>query len=208
MRLHSYVVARDYGFAPNPFYGVCTLATCKPIIRAGAGVGDWVLGTGSKRCGLEGKAIFAMRVTKTLHFDEYWSDERFQCKRPSMHGSLKQAYGDNIYWHAENGAWLQAPSHHSLPDGSPNSRNISTDTSRNRVLVSDDFLYWGGSGREIPARFRDWDGLDVCTGRQGQRSNWPDDLVREMADWLESFEERGHLGRPGAWPPRETTSGE
>ena len=30
MRLHSYVVARDYGFAPNPFLGVCTLATCKP----------------------------------------------------------------------------------------------------------------------------------------------------------------------------------
>ena len=206
MRLHSYVVARDYGFAPNPFYGVCTLATCKPIIRAGADVGDWVLGTGAKRCGLEGRAVFAMRVTETLSFDEYWSDERFQCKRPSMRGSLKQAYGDNIYRHAGDGAWIQAPSHHSLPDGSPNPRNIRTDTSRDRVLVSHDFLYWGGSGCEIPARFRDWDGLDVCTGRQGQRSNWPDELVREMAEWLKSFDERGQLGRPGAWPPRETPS--
>ena len=48
MRLHSYVVARDYGFAPNPFFGVCTLATCKPKIRSAAKLGDWVMGTGSK----------------------------------------------------------------------------------------------------------------------------------------------------------------
>src|SRR5882762_6472831 len=47
VRLYSYVVARDFGFAPNPFYGFCTLATCKPRIRAHACVGDWVLGTGS-----------------------------------------------------------------------------------------------------------------------------------------------------------------
>ena len=48
MTIYSYVVARDYGFAPNPFYGCCTLATCKPIIRRMAQVGDWVIGTGSK----------------------------------------------------------------------------------------------------------------------------------------------------------------
>ncbi|MFH1865797.1 MAG: hypothetical protein ABIK85_07930, partial [Candidatus Eisenbacteria bacterium] len=39
MRLFSYIVARDYGFAPNPFCGVCTLATCKPKIRESASVG-------------------------------------------------------------------------------------------------------------------------------------------------------------------------
>jgi len=39
--LHSYVVARDYGFAPNPFFGFCTLATCKPRLRSVAQVGDW-----------------------------------------------------------------------------------------------------------------------------------------------------------------------
>lgn len=27
---YSYVVARDFGFAPNPFNGFLTLATCKP----------------------------------------------------------------------------------------------------------------------------------------------------------------------------------
>ena len=37
--LYSYVITRDYGFAPNPFGGICTLATCKPGIRNHAKVG-------------------------------------------------------------------------------------------------------------------------------------------------------------------------
>jgi hypothetical protein len=41
-RIYSYVVRYDSGFAPNPFYGYCTLATCKPDIRRGAEVGDLV----------------------------------------------------------------------------------------------------------------------------------------------------------------------
>src|SRR5712692_10528871 len=49
VKLYSYVVARDYGFAPNPFFGFCTLATCKPEIRKAAAIDDWVIGTGSKR---------------------------------------------------------------------------------------------------------------------------------------------------------------
>ena len=36
---------RDYGFAPNPYFGYCTLATCKPVIRRCAGVGDWIAWT-------------------------------------------------------------------------------------------------------------------------------------------------------------------
>ena len=34
-RVYMYVVDRDFGFAPNPFHGVRTLATCKPPIRKG-----------------------------------------------------------------------------------------------------------------------------------------------------------------------------
>ena len=41
--LFSYVVRSDGGFAPNPFFGYCTLATCKPRIRKGALVGDWIV---------------------------------------------------------------------------------------------------------------------------------------------------------------------
>lgn len=42
-RIYSYVVRYDSGFAPNPFYGYCTLATCKPDIRRAAEVGDWLV---------------------------------------------------------------------------------------------------------------------------------------------------------------------
>ena len=44
MKLFSYILARDFGFAPNPFYSICSLATCKPIIRKKAQIGDWIIG--------------------------------------------------------------------------------------------------------------------------------------------------------------------
>src|SRR5713226_3129081 len=97
MKLFSYVVARDYGFAPNPFFGCCTLATCKPNIRKHAQVGDWVLGTGSKGYGLDGHLVFAMKIVEALSYERYWDDPRFRQKRPNLRGSVKQAFGDNIY---------------------------------------------------------------------------------------------------------------
>lgn len=33
MRLFAYKMTHDTGFAPNPFWGYLTLATCKPKIR-------------------------------------------------------------------------------------------------------------------------------------------------------------------------------
>src|ERR1039458_1212005 len=82
VKLHSYVVARDYGFAPNPFFGICTLATCKPGIRGVAQIGDWVVGTGSKARGRDTHIVYAMRVTGAMTFDQYWTDPRFQAKKP------------------------------------------------------------------------------------------------------------------------------
>lgn len=149
MTYFSYVVARDFGFAPNPFNGFCTLATCKPQIRQHAQVGDWVLGSGSKMFQRENSLIFAMKVTEKMSFDEYWNSQRFQTKKPVMNGSLKKMYGDNIY-HKVDGNWVQADSHHSLVDGLPNEINISRDTSVNAVLISDYFFYFGKNSFPIP----------------------------------------------------------
>ena len=144
MRLYSYIVAYDYGFAPNPFYGICTLATCKPNIRRVASIGDWVIGTGSKRRGRRGHLVYAMRVGEALTFDQYWADPRFYPKRPNLRGSLKQAFGDSIYWRDKYNRWHQEDSHHSHEGGQPNLRNIEHDTQTNRVLVGDYYAYWGG----------------------------------------------------------------
>jgi hypothetical protein len=200
LRLYSYVVSRDFGFAPNPFYGFCTLATCKPNIRKAAQPGDWIVGTGSKQNGLEGRLVYAMRVSEVLGFDEYWRDPRFLDKRPNMHASRMQAFGDNIYHRDSDGVWQQENSHHSLKDGGRNQANVKHDTKPDRLLVSDHFTYWGDSGPEIPAHFRSWDGYDVCAGR-GHKCRFTVSLVGAFVAWLElpNVWGPGYVGRPSAW---------
>lgn len=153
MRYFSYVVARDFGFAPNPFYGVCTLATCKPRIRDSAVIGDWVIGTGSAKYSMEGELVFLMRVTDKKTFNEYWEAPEFRLKRPVMNGSLKKLNGDNIYQAVDN-CWLQADSHHSLPGGVTNWDNYNRDTKADAVLISSNFYYFGSRAIEIPKDLR------------------------------------------------------
>lgn len=143
--LFAYAITRDFGFAPNPFHGICTLATCKPDIRKSAKVGDWVMGIGGSLLKpVKGKCICLMRVSEKLSFQDYWGDARFLIKRPSRNGSRVQMLGDNIYHKDEHDQWAQEDSHHSNPDGSPNLVNLKRDTGRtNQVLVSDYFFYFG-----------------------------------------------------------------
>jgi hypothetical protein len=198
-RLYSYVVARDFGFAPNPFYGVCTLATCKADLRRTARVDDWVIGTGSTSLGLEGQLVYAMRVTEKLTYDEYWSDPRFRMKRPNLHGSLKQAFGDNVYHRDETGRWVMVESHHSLLDGTPNPDNVAKDTRGDAVLISDDFVYWGTKGPVVPKELRSFNGDDIVKAGRAYRAEFEPALVRRAVDWLAGFQERGYLGKPQAW---------
>ncbi len=148
--LYIYVVARDFGFAPNPFHGLCTLATCVPRIRASAQIGDWILGVGGSRLRATGKCIYLMKVSEVLTFNDYWSDTRFYRKRPVRNGSSLMMVGDNVY-HQEpgNDTWIQSDSHHSNPDGTTNHMNLETDTSSDHVLVSDHFYYFGRSAPTI-----------------------------------------------------------
>lgn len=150
-RIYIYVIDRDFGFAPNPFHGFCTLATCKPIIRRTAQTGDWIIGMGGSRLEATGRCIFAMKVEECLPFDDYWTDIRFRAKRPIRNGSRKMLVGDNIYHRLDASApWAQEDSHHSLPDGRPNPHNVENDTQTNRVLVSRHFVYFGEEAPTIP----------------------------------------------------------
>jgi len=154
--LFLYVVARDFGFAPNPFHGICTLATCKPGIRKSAKVGDWILGVGGKELGgAHKKCIFLMKVTEKIGFEDYWRDERFRLKKPIRNGSNVMMLGDNIYHRDETGDWIQEDSHHSNSDGSPNPQNIKRDTSNtDQVLISEHFLYFGSDAVSVDLVFR------------------------------------------------------
>lgn len=197
MKLYSYIVARDFGFAPNPFYGYCTLATCKPLIRSVAQSGDWVVGTGAKSSyRLQGHLVFVMVINETLGFDQYWTDLRFQMKKPLLHGSLKQMYGDNIYRRIDGG-WAQSNSHHSLAGGAPNKLNIRRDTQTDRVLIANKFAYFGGQAPAIPDTARTILGSDrdLCCKTQGHQT-FEGDSVALFRNWFESLGVAGVLGYP------------
>lgn len=148
--LFAYAITRDFGFAPNPFHGLCTLATCKPKVRKGAKVGDWVLGVGgSNMKNASRKCILLMKVTEKIDFQEYWNNPMYSLKKPVRNGSQVQMLGDNIYHKDNSGDWVQEDSHHSNPDGSPNQENLDRDTGTEDVLVSDYFLYFGDGAISI-----------------------------------------------------------
>lgn len=149
--LYTYSITRDLGFAPNPFHGICTLATCKPRVRSAAKVGDWIMGVGGSTLGaVAKKCIFLMKVSKKIDFQEYWTDPAFVYKKAVRNGSRVQMLGDNIYHLNGQRLWIQEDSHHSNSDGTPNLVNLERDTgTSDQVLISNYFLYFGSEAIDV-----------------------------------------------------------
>jgi len=175
MRLFSYVVREDSGFAPNPFWGYCTVACCKPAIRRVASIGDWVAGTGSVENVGNEKLIYAMKITDKLTFEEYSRDKRFEKKIPSF--GLKEERGDNIYYLNSNKKWVQRqPSYHSK-------RDMKRDLSGKYVLISDYYFYFGRNAITIPKKLR-----VIIKEGPSHKSIFPEKVVREFIEWIETFQ--------------------
>lgn len=194
MKLYSYIVTRDFGFAPNPFISYCTLATCKPKIRKLAQVGDWVVGIGSgaEKSQFKNKLIYAMQIEEKLTFDEYWMDPRFKRKRPVMNGSKRQMYGDNIYHRpTPDSSFIQENSHHSLPNGEKNALNADRDLPGKYVLIGKKFWYFGEKAIPLPQEF-----LLLSKVARGYRVFKEEQFIEGVSNWLGSLPESGYLGRP------------
>ncbi|OIP53335.1 MAG: hypothetical protein AUK31_01690 [Fibrobacteres bacterium CG2_30_45_31] len=194
MVLFSYIITRDYGFAPNPFPPYCTLATCKPFIREHANSGDWILGFGSAAKGgsMKGRLVYAMQVQGKLTFDQYWNDSRFFYKRPVMNGSKKQRYGDNIYHTDERTKFfIQEDSHHSLQNGLVNKDNYTRDLRSKYVLISQKYWYWGKDAVRVPSKYQ----VFIHKGI-GQKKVQNDALILNFVTWLESMGSLGYIGAP------------
>jgi len=182
-RVYIYVVARDFGFAPNPFHGYCTLATCKPGIRNKAEPDDWIIGMGGTRLKAVGRCVFAMRVTQKITFNEYWTNPTYMDKKPVRNGSRIMMVGDNVYhFDSQHKKWYQAKSHHSHPDGSINERNLCTDTKSDKVLLSRHFFYLGKEARIVPEE------LLNAIGYENQRNYrvFDADACKGLIGWLGS----------------------
>ncbi|MBL7890692.1 MAG: hypothetical protein JNL24_14160 [Bacteroidia bacterium] len=195
MAFYSYKITRDYGFAPNPFFGFCTLACCKPHIRAKAEVGDWIIGTGSIENHLLYNLIFVMKVSEKISFEDYWNDKRFVRKKPIMNGSLKQIHGDNIYY-IENDHWCQMDSHHSFYDGGLNEANLKQDLSGKFVLISDCFIYLGNNHMKVPEKY-----LSLCPN--SKQRNYitikDNELAEEFVEMITNKYQYGVQGEPLNW---------
>ncbi|MEQ1727524.1 MAG: hypothetical protein ABL982_04010 [Vicinamibacterales bacterium] len=201
MRLHSYVVRYDSGFAPNPFYDYCTLATCKPTIRKSAALDDWIVGCGSNDRAVRrgGHLVYAMRVTEAVTFEAYNTDPRFQSKKPYRTGSRKRSCGDNLYFRASPGTkWAQRDSFHSNPDGTPNPDHVKRDTGVNRVLISSDFVYFGGYGPRFPPALLTG-AHNICKQGIGRSCFDHPPVIAAFVGWIRSLGVAGYRGAPFEW---------
>lgn len=159
--LFSYKMTNDTGFAPNPFHGIMTLANCKPQIRK---IKDpqkdknlYIAGfTSKKLCNEkvgEERLVFIMKVSEKLSYEKYFSDSRFQCKKPNNGKSLINRAGDNIYKPDVNEPF----GFKQLDNCNHNLGKRENDLSGKYVLISNDFYYFGsgalpvdGYGLNIP----------------------------------------------------------
>jgi len=199
LRLISYKQTHDTGFAPNPFHGFCTLATCKPRIRKTKQVGDWIAGFTSKemykgrsKVGEE-RLIYLMRVTEKLPLECYYSDPRFTVKRSSDPADPSApcitSIGDNIY-ELRDGTWIQHPNRSHLP------YDIPKDTGGVNALISTEFFYFGSEPLPIPPEIRpDIPRFQSAYGVQTA------DVIRAQA-FVDFVRTRGPgiHARPHSWP--------
>ncbi len=160
--LYCYKMTHDTGFAPNPYHGVLTLATCKPTIRRCAKEGYWISGWTSNV--VQGKdekyhfsdetqsLIYLAEVSAKIEIEKYW--DLYEDKRPKKiyTGNQKTTHscgdksnamsfsydmGDNIY-EPINGEFEQLPN-----GGGHDKNNIQHDLSGKFVLICEKFYYFG-----------------------------------------------------------------
>lgn len=193
MRLFSYIIAHDTGFAPNPFFGYCTLANCKPIIRKTAQVGDWIAGLSNQASG--NRLIYAMKVKEILSFKEYFRDSRFTIKKPVFsQGSVLYKCGDNIYAPNACGHFHQLQSMHSKDRSkTEDSGSKKRDLSGQKVLLSDEFIYLGKSSVKLPRT------LNALIVGRGHRNRFPPATIHSFTAFISSIAEGVH-DSPSIWP--------
>lgn len=199
MNCFRYKMDHDYGFAPNPFHGVLSLATCKGAQLRNNGnleIGDWVIGLGSVAMGNLGRIIYAMQVEEKITFDQYWEDPRFQNKKPVINGTLVQMYGDNAY-HTVDGKVVQEHCAHSLKGGGVNNDHLQRDSDGKYVLLSQRFYYFGDHCPEVPEDF-----IYILNDSRSTKF-WDlhdeDDKINAFVSWLEENYTIGIHGDPCNW---------
>ena len=191
MKLYSYVVTYDTGFAPNPFWGRCTLADCKPAIRRTAKIGDWVVGLSPKSDG--NRIVYAMQIDCILSFADYYRDTRFALKIPDYSkGKVVHRCGDNIYRPLPNGDFQQLQSMHSNGTNE-NPQTKAHDLGGKFVLTAETFYYFGSEPLDLP------ENLDDLKVARGHKCGFTPDVVSAFTAFIKR-QKVGINAPPTSWP--------
>lgn len=185
-RLFSYILRYDDGAAPNPFWGTCTLAICKPDIRRTANVGDWIVGTGSKNSrlkdgntyNLSDSVVYAMKVTEKLSLEDYdkFCRKSLVKKIPQWNSKdYRLKVSDCIYDYSESATTKLRQSVHNLD-------SMKRDLGGKSVLLSNHFFYFGEEARILPRELKN-------IIRRGQKHLVFDDseTIKRFEVWVSKY---------------------
>ena len=114
--VYNYRLTHDTGFAPNPYWGILTLATCKPQIRKYSKLDEaqevWLAGWCNKdykeayrnkigkSCNADQRdeyLIYLAKVAKKIPIGEYWIEYPEKRALATKNKRCLKRYGDNIY---------------------------------------------------------------------------------------------------------------
>jgi Nucleotide modification associated domain 3/Nucleotide modification associated domain 2 len=176
-RVWRYIVANDGGTAPC-IYGrrMLSLCICKPVIRRGADLGDWVIGFMPKRFGY-GRVVWAGRVSEILPMGQYRM--RYP-RRPDAIYTLLRVTPDGGEVLERTGVGIHA-----------DKKSQERDKRGINALIFREFWYWGGDAPPAPAKI-----AGLAYYRQGQttRNAGPKE-AEELEEWLSQWPSGVH-GQP------------
>ena len=205
LKVYSYVVRKDNGLAPNPFWDYCTLALDQSLIRQITKVGDWIVGLKETSPKIEDhKLLFAMKITEKLTFAEYWNDERFHLKKPDFIANEHIfKLGDNIYT-PTNGDIEQRFSMHSkdfIKNNDEWEKQKKDDLQGKYVLISDkeNFFYFGNKPEKIPNVHL----IDILYCDIGHKCIADPEVPKEFLEFLDNLKKKkkyGLVNHPTIWP--------
>ena len=190
MKLFTYCLRRDTGAAPNPFGGYCTLALTKPVLRRNAEVGDWIVGLASGESGLKDanrKVVFAMKVTQIMNYEDYNMFCLSECQdklpaRPAQ--TYEEMVGDCIYDFSVG----DPPA---VRDSVHESENMEFDLAGEKVLISDEFYYFGKGARELPPNL-----YKIIKKGQGFQQKKNDPFIDDFLNFIKDFKKNEVDGAP------------
>ncbi len=190
-QLVSYCIPYDDGAAPNPFWGICTLVICRPVIRRTADIGDWIVATGSMNSpqgDISGQVVYAMRITDKMSMEKYdhHTKRELRGKVPEwLSPDPRVRVGDSIYDFERSPPSLR-PSVHS-------ESNRERDLGGLCALLSSDFYYFGKSAVPLPAELR-----PIVKQGQGHRSRSNAPYLIAFVEWIRT-QKPGVNGEPQMW---------